>query len=271
MKNFKTFMACAGMLSLILVFITSCGKETSIQPVEKVQTEATQLGKLHNEGLDHLLGAYTNYGIDQLKAGGASTIIPFTVDQTVAFWVNEKNYAGDPEQMRSTTLKTLEKITNTATATTRDDDEEIIDIIQSSDHSDEAKDYLISSIQVFNNPDLDYDGIVAELNGISEAAASLEDELERTLVQGTISVGIESAEYWANEGIYEWASTWGISNPGDAAERLNWGGVAKEDMKGGIKGAIIGIIVSGPGFIPYAFGSAVAASAVEILDQLDVF
>ena len=88
-----------------LVFLAACGMQ---EPAPNDLASKKKLLKEKKTALKALTAE-----IDQLKEEGSSTIISFTVDQTVVFLINEKNYKADPELLRSITLKTVENIQST--------------------------------------------------------------------------------------------------------------------------------------------------------------
>lgn len=266
-KNILAFLALACFSFTLL--LTSCGDEennlTNKQDFSIDQYK--HVGQLHNQGLDYVLASAKEAGIADLKEQDAATINEFVIEKSLDFANEQAAFAGDRAFQRTVALanSSLSQVGSTD-ASNRESDQEIFDLIQSSDISPMAKELLITSVQVFDNPDMSYEETTQALYQISDQAAnSLENPEEVMLVQSSISVGIETADYWANGGVADWSEEWGT---GDVmAAEINWKDVGKADLKGAISGGLKAIFTGGGVLVGAGIG-ALAASAAEIIVQL---
>ncbi len=149
------------------------------------------------------------------------------------------------------------------------------------EHIDDLSEDQYDLLQSVNNIMESYstaEEIVPLLTHIQNVDCLSLPEEERYVIYAATTIGIESANYWANN-MDDWINA--VAN-GDSCKQaemhkwFNWGSIVASDIGGAIGGAIAGAITgsiaggvgAGPGAIAGALGGAVGVSATDAVIQI---
>lgn len=271
MKNIRFLFSLMTLAFLgTSIFLTSCNDEKSnLNAKQKSSIDNYHyVGLAHNEGLD--------YNLSNLKAKGLTGTIDKSLEemenliviQSINFFQANDDFNAEEERLQLYANRVLDvRHAAQSHASERTTNTEVLDQINASPLSVEAKDILINALAVFQNEAYTDVEIISDLNMLSDQAANIltsPDDL--AVVQSSLSVGIQTTDYWANGGVQIWIDESGLENV--TVSDVDWKDVGNEDFEGAVTGSLTGLVFGPVGALEGAGYGALVGSATEIITQL---
>lgn len=276
MYNFRQKALLIGLLLILSTcyFVISCNEKIPITDLTLADFE--QIGTLHNEGLDFVLGQLVEDEIDkQVISKDLKKAYALTLEASINFSSNSFDLSNSDNGKLT---QSLGKVDFNFESTAKGD--YITTLMQREINLSERQTRFFYELdRVLNNTDLDLEQILDEICGIEQEIMKQCSYEELNVLLSATSVGKKSLEYW-KENFETWSLELIDMSLGKSEDDREWfwetiKNMGKSDLVGAGIGAGVGAFAGGVGAAPGAVAGACYSSAgrgiVAILDRLEVW